>query len=342
MRPLNSIDAIAVRSMTGLCLRVEEVVFELKAPFAITGHIFTEARAVHATLTKSGVSGRGEAVGVYYLGETSESMAAQLQAVAGDVPRSVSLNSIQDLLAPGGARNALDCAMWDYLAKSVGNSIWDLLGVGPRCLTTVFTLGIAEPNEMADAAIRARVFPNLKIKLNADRPVERLEAIRAARPDAALIVDVNQGWTFYELKEYAPAFKKLGVEMIEQPLPRGGDQELDGYTSPVPLGADESCLHMGEFGTAAPRYQVINIKLDKAGGLTEALKLMHAANDSDLRAMVGNMIGSSLSMAPAYVIGQRCQFVDIDGPLLLAKDVDHAIHYGEGGRVDVPERALWG
>jgi L-alanine-DL-glutamate epimerase-like enolase superfamily enzyme len=206
----------------------------------------------------------------------------------------------------------------------------------------VFTLGIAEPATMAERAAAARRFPHLKIKLDGDRPIERLEAIRAARPDADLVIDVNQGWTFEELREYLPHCERLGIAMIEQPLARGGDEALEGFRSPVPLGADESCLHLGEFDPVARRYDVLNIKLDKCGGLTEALALVKAAQNRGMDLMVGNMTGTSLSMAPSYVIGQFCRFVDIDGPLLLAGDVADGLDYRDGGEVGLPPAALWG
>ena len=322
-------------------LTVDIVSFPLEKPFVISGHVFETTDTVRVTLSHDGVSGHGEAVGVYYLDETADSMAAQLEAVAGEL-RDLDGAAIQALLPPGGARNALDCAWWDYRAKAAGKTIWALLDLVPRELTTVFTLGIAEPAIMAERAAAAGRFPHLKLKLDSDRPIERLEAIRAARPDAALVIDVNQGWTFDELREYLPHCERLGIAMIEQPLARGGDEALEGFRSPVPLGADESCLHLGEFDAAARRYDVLNIKLDKCGGLTEGLALVAAARRAGMTLMVGNMTGTSLSMAPSYVIGQHCRFVDIDGPLLLGRDVEHGLDYRDGGRVGLPSPALWG
>ncbi|KGE04388.1 dipeptide epimerase [Pseudohaliea rubra] len=322
-------------------LHVDIVSFPLEKPFAITGHVFEATDTVRVTLSHRGVAGRGEAVGAYYLGETAESMAGQLEAVAGDL-QELDGAAIQALLPPGGARNALDCAWWDYRAKTAGRSIWELLELTPGELTTVYTIGIAEPAVMAERAAAAGRFPHLKLKLDADRPLERLEAVRKARPDAALVIDVNQGWTFDELQGYLPHCERLGIAMIEQPLARGADEALEGFRSPVPLGADESCLHLGEFAAAASRYDVLNIKLDKCGGLTEGLALVAAAQRAGMDLMVGNMTGTSLSMAPSYVIGQYCRFVDIDGPLLLAGDVEHALAYRDGGLVGLPTPALWG
>ena len=195
---------------------------------------------------------------------------------------------------------------------------------------------------MAAKARNYEKYPNLKVKLSADQPIERLEAIRAARPDANLIVDVNQGWSFEELKEYTPHCKKLGLAMIEQPLERGKDDMLEGYKSDVPLGADESCLDSNEYEQNARRYDVINIKLDKCGGLTDALKIVKMAQRDNKGLMVGNMTGSSLGMAPSYVVGQFCQFVDIDGPLFLEQDIENALDYADGGIASLPTPALWG
>lgn len=323
-------------------MKIEQHAFPLEAPFNITGFSFTETETIRVILDSGGLQGRGEAVGMYYKDETAASMAAQLEEIAGQVKGDLSFDLVQDLLPFGGARNALDCALWDLTCKKAGKSIWDLLNITPHQLTTVATIGIESPEVMAKGAKAFGDYPHLKIKLSGDDPIARLEAIRAARPDATLIIDVNQGWSFDELKEYTPACKKLGVTMIEQPLPRGSDHELEGYSSTVPLGADESCIDLSEYETAASRYDVINIKLDKCGGLTEGLQLVKSAKRDGKGLMVGNMTGSSLSMAPAYVIGQHCQFVDIDGPILLKHDIENGLDYKCGGLVSQPTRALWG
>jgi L-alanine-DL-glutamate epimerase-like enolase superfamily enzyme len=323
-------------------ITIDTPTFALAQPFTITGHTFHSTDTLRVTLDDGTHRGVGESVGVYYSGDTAERMAAEVAAVADHIDDALDGALIQDLLPPGGARNALDCAFWDLAAKRAGQRVWDLLSLSPRELTTVYTISIEDPAVMAERAIAAARFPHLKIKLDADRPIERLEAIRAARPDAALVIDVNQGWSFDELREYLPPCERLGIAMIEQPLPRGADEALEGFRSPVPLGADESCLHLGEFGRAARRYDVLNIKLDKCGGLTEGLALVAAAREVGMDLMVGNMIGSSLSMAPSYVIGQHCRFVDIDGPLLLAADVANGLDYRDGGVVGLPTAALWG
>jgi L-alanine-DL-glutamate epimerase-like enolase superfamily enzyme len=246
------------------------------------------------------------------------------------------------LLPAGGARNAIDCALWDLDAKCSGRSVWDLAAVTAKPLETVFTIGLeATPSEMAEKATAATSHSLLKVKLDADLPLERLRAIRAARPDARIVVDANQAWTFAELQRLAPPFAELRVQMIEQPLPRGGDAALEGFRSPVPLCADESCLHLGELEQAAARYQMINIKLDKTGGLTHALELARAARARGLGLMVGCMAGGSLAMAPTFVVGCLCDLVDIDGPLLQKADRLPGIDYA-GGRVSVFGPEVWG
>lgn len=323
-------------------MKVERITFPLAAPFAITGHVFNDIETVRVSLESDGVAGRGEGVGVYYLNDTADVMFSQLMNIQAEVEKGINFNTIQEMLPAGGARNALDCAFWDLEAKRGSVSVWDKLDIDPKPLKTVCTIGIGSKEKMADTARTYQSYPNLKIKLDGEDPIGKLEAIRAVRPDASLVIDVNQGWSFEELKEYAPHCRRLGLEMIEQPLPRGGDDLLEGYESPVPLGADESCLDASEYEAAAKRYDVINIKLDKCGGLTSGLLIANMALRDQKALMVGNMTGSSLSMAPAYVIGQFCHFVDIDGPLLLAKDIENGLHYTAGGIVEVPSRMFWG
>jgi len=320
----------------------EKVSFPLKAPFTITGYTFTCTDTVQVALEKDGFIGRGEGVGIYYLGDTIDQMLSQLEGIAATVADGIRHADISELLPPGGARNALDSAYWDLEAKRSGISVWNSLNLVPKRLKTVCTIGIGDKDTMADAARGYANYTNLKIKLDGNDPIGKLEAIRAVRPEARLIIDVNQGWTFKELKEYTPAAAKLGIAMIEQPLKRGEDDMLVGFKSSVPLGADESCLDASEYSAAAERYDVINIKLDKCGGLTAGLKLAEMALRDNKALMVGNMTGSSRSMAPAYVIGQYCEFVDIDGPLLLAGDVENPLIYAEGGVVEVPSSSLWG
>ncbi len=314
----------------------------LERPFSITGHTFINLEAVVVTLTKDGHVGRGEGDGVYYLGESQQSMVDELESVRQHVEAGITKEQLQDLLPAGGARNALDCALWDLEAKTAGQRIWKLLGMQPKTLNTVATIGMGTPQEMSDRALEFSNYPNLKVKLDNDSPIERLEAIRSVRPDATLVIDVNQGWEYQDLLNYMPDLERLGIAMIEQPLRRAGDKQLEDLESQIPIGADESILTLEEYHQIKNRYQVINIKLDKTGGLTEALRIVKAAKKDGKQLMVGNMTGSSLSMAPAYVIGQFCSFVDIDGPLLLANDIEHGLQYLNAGVVGLPSEELWG
>ena len=323
-------------------MRIEAITRPLARPFVITGYTFTHLEAVWVHLDDDGHKGRGEGVGMYYLGETPDTMTAQLEAVRGEVESGATRADIQTLLSPGGARNALDCAMWDVECKKSGKTIFELTGITPTTLTTVATVGIGTPDEMASQAQRFADYPHLKIKLDNNQPLERLQAIRDARPDAALVIDVNQGWSRQQLDNFLPGLVEVGVAMVEQPLPRGQDSDLEGIDSPIPLGADESIIHLGEYDEVAPYYDVINIKLDKCGGLTEALEIAKRAQADGKDLMVGNMTGTSLSMAPSHVIGQMCRFVDIDGPLLLAEDITPGLAYRAGGFVDPPTPEVWG
>lgn len=323
-------------------MTVETVRRPLAAPFVITGYTFTHLDAVWVTLEHGGATGRGEGVGMYYLGENPETMTLELKGVRDAVESGATRIDIQSLLPRGGARNALDCAYWDLESKTTGQSIWQALGIPLEPLVTVATVGMGTPEEMAAKARAFAPYPQLKVKLDGHQPLERLSAIRNARPEATVVVDVNQGWSMAELEAYTPELMNLGVAMIEQPLARGADAELEGYRSPIPLGADESCLDLSEYEEAASRYDVINIKLDKCGGLTEALAIAERARGEGKDLMVGNMTGTSLSMAPSHVIGQFCRFVDIDGPLLLASDIEGGLDYLPGGLVYPPEPQLWG
>jgi L-alanine-DL-glutamate epimerase-like enolase superfamily enzyme len=320
--------------------RIEEL--PLKRPFRITGKTFDRTRALIVLIGEDGVTGWGEAEGVFYNGETAASILDQAQAYLStcrDVP---SRAELREAMPPGGARNAIDCALWDLEAKRACSTIWTLTDIRPRPLTTVFTIGLEDTAE--DMAIKAAAAPHapvLKIKLDNDRPVERIEHIRRARPDADLVIDANCAWSLGELKDYARALARLGVAMIEQPLPRGQDGELEGYASPVPLCADESCLHGGDLDYVADRYALINIKLDKTGGLTEALDLARAARERGLGLMVGNMMGGSLAMAPSFVIGCLCRYVDLDGPLFLERDMSPAMTFN-GTEIEPPSPRLWG
>jgi len=311
-------------------------------PFRISNHVWNDFPCVVCEIEEGGLVGRGEGLGVYYFDETVDSMIAQIEAVRATLEGDVDRVALQSLLPPGGARFAVDSALWDLEAKRSGRSAWEIAGVTPATVETVFTIGLeATPDAMAAKASAAADLSLFKVKLGNDRPVERIAAIRKARPDARLVVDVNQGWTFDELRRYAPELKTLGVKMIEQPLPRGADAPLADYEPPLPLCGDESCVHLGELEQAVGRYQMINIKLDKTGGLTHGLELAHAARKRGLGLMVGCMGGTSLAMAPSHVIAQLCDFVDIDGPLLMPADRPGGLVY-DRGKVSVPPTLTWG
>lgn len=311
-------------------------------PFRISGITFDDFPLIVCDIEEDGVTGSGEALGVYYLDETPESMTAQITEVLEELASGTDRQQLLRLLPPGGARLAVDSALWDLDAQRSGISAWESAGVPEAPVETVFTIGLEpEPDDMAAKAAAATAYSLLKIKLSDDRPVERIAAIREARPDVRMVVDVNQGWDFAQLIAYAPQLHVLGVEMIEQPLPRGKDEALEGFQSPVPMCADESCLHLGELGEAANRYAMINIKLDKTGGLTHALELAQAARDNGIRLMAGSMGGTSLSMAPTHVVAQLCELADIDGPLLIGDDRPGGLQY-DGGIVSLPTEGCWG
>jgi L-alanine-DL-glutamate epimerase-like enolase superfamily enzyme len=321
-------------------VHIEE--WELTQPFRISGSEWINSRGIVVQLSEDGFAGRGEAQGVFYLDETADSIFGQVHAVASEIRKGISRAQLQDLLPAGGARNALDCALWDLECKKSGKTIWQLTGIDPKPVTTVFTIGLEDrPEAMAEKAAAAADAPILKIKLDGHMPYEKLAAIRAARPDAKLVVDANQGWDFDLLREVIPKCIDLDLGMIEQPLPRGGDEMLESFESPITLAADESCLDTSELDTAARRYRMINIKLDKTGGLTEALKLAKAAKDKGCKLMVGNMVGTSLGMAPSFAVAQLCDFVDIDGPLLLKYDHPNGLIYKKG-LVSTFDPLFWG
>jgi L-alanine-DL-glutamate epimerase-like enolase superfamily enzyme len=316
--------------------------WELIQPFRIANAEWVTSPCLVVQLGEDGYVGRGEAQGVFYMDETAESIFEQAHAVADEIRKGISREELQQLMPAGGARNAIDCAMWDLECKRSGKTIWQLTGIDPKPVTTVFTIGLeSTPEAMAAKAAIAVDAPILKIKLDDHMPYEKLAAIRAARPDAGLVVDANQGWSFELMKKVLPKLVDLNLGMLEQPLARDNDAMLEGFESPITLAADESCLHTAELETAARRYSMINIKLDKTGGLTEGLRLARAAKAKGCQLMVGNMVGTSLSMAPSFVLAQLCDFVDIDGPLLLKYDQPDGLKY-HNGVVDGFSPKLWG
>ena len=319
-----------------MSIEVTRDTFRLAQVFTISRGSRTEAKVLTVKVTRGGVTGWGECVPYARYDETLESVEAEIASL----PEGVSREALQGLLPPGAARNAVDCALWDLEAKQAGLSIFKLIGLPSSPVVTVNTVTIDTPGKMANKA-RAITSSQIKVKLDDQQPMERIAAVRNARPDADIVVDVNEGWRFSQLVELAPQFKALGIEMIEQPLPRGEDEALEAYQSPIVLCADESCLDTSELEQVAGRYQMVNIKLDKTGGLTEALALRDEALKEGYKVMVGCMVGSSLAMAPATLVAQGALVTDLDGPLLLAEDRVEPLKFDEAG-VHPPEPGLWG
>jgi L-Ala-D/L-Glu epimerase len=313
-----------------------------RKPFRIANRRFDTFDSVTVTLSEDGETGVGEALGVFYLDDDQNQMLSEIEAVRGRVESGITRLELLDVLPPGGARNAIDLALWDLECKKSGERIWSLTNTPSQPIQTVYTISIEDsPEDMGRCATEASEYSLFKVKLDSDQPVERIAAIRQAAPSARIVVDANQGWSFAQLVEVAPEMAGLGVEMIEQPLPRGEDDILEGFDCPIPLCADESCLHLGELAQARDRYQMVNIKLDKTGGLTHAFQLLESAREAGMGVMVGCMGGSSLAMAPAYVLGCHCDLVDIDGPLLLAKDRVPGIEYSDGYALPFSSE-IWG
>lgn len=311
-------------------------VFQLAQVFTISRGSRTEAQVLTVTLRDDGAAGLGECVPYARYGETLESVTAQIagfQGVWADLP---------EALPAGAARNALDCAFWDHAAKRAGKRVWDLLNLpAPKPEITAYTLSLASPADMQVQAARHAHRPLLKIKLGTPDDMPRLEAVRRGAPDAKIIVDANEGWTADVYADLAPHLIRLGVQMVEQPLPAGADDMLGEIARPLPVCADESCHDRASLPALHGKYDMVNIKLDKTGGLTEALALKKAALAQGYRVMVGCMVGSSLAMAPATILAQGVAFTDLDGPLLLAEDRGEPLKFDAAG-VHAPLPGLWG
>ena len=312
-------------------------------PFEIARETITEQAVLMVSLADAqGRTGRAEAAGVDYDGETPQGMAGQIAAVLARLHDDVTGSELMQFLPAGGARNALDCALWDLRAKQSGIPAWRSAGLEPlEPVTTAFTIGLGDASTTRRKLREARHFPLLKLKADASRHVDVVRMAREEHPAARLVLDANQAWSRALLESLLPALVELGVEMVEQPLPRGSDAELDHLRSPIPLAADESCTDRSSLAALAGRYQYINIKLDKCGGLTEALAMADAAQRLGLGLMVGNMCGTSLAMAPAFLLAQRCSYVDLDGPLLQLLDRATPLQYHDGV-IEPPSAALWG
>jgi L-Ala-D/L-Glu epimerase len=313
----------------------------LDKPFTISRGTKTHADVVVVKLSKDGVTGQGECVPYPRYNETVPQVLAALAAAKETIGQGISFESIATLGLPHAAQNALDCALWDFLSKRDNTPVWHLAGLPePKPLTTAYTISLGEPDEMAKAAAEAKR-PLLKLKLGKPGDAVRLHAIRDAVPDTRLIVDANEGWSAQELPTMLRACRDTGVELVEQPLPASGDEALQGLSRDCLICADESAHGLASLPSLAGKYDAINIKLDKTGGLTPALALARAAHSQGLVIMVGCMVGTSLAMAPATLVGQMAKVVDLDGPLLLRKDREPGIRF-DGSLMYPPPRELWG
>ena len=319
-------------------ITVEADSFRLAEVFTIARGSRTEARVLRVTVERGGVTGQGECVPYARYGESLDSVTAEIEALPQDITRA----ALQDALEPGAARNALDCALWDLEAKQAGRRVWDLAGLPePGPAVTAYTLSLDTPEKMEASAARHAHRPLLKIKLGTPDDMPRLEAVRRGAPGAKIIVDANEGWSADVYADLAPHLTRLGVALVEQPLPAGQDDMLAEIARPVPVCADESCHDRASLAGLKGKYDMVNIKLDKTGGLTEALALKQAALADGYRIMIGCMVGTSLAMAPATLLAQAADYTDLDGPLLLAEDRDPPLRFDEAG-VYPPEPALWG
>jgi L-alanine-DL-glutamate epimerase-like enolase superfamily enzyme len=316
--------------------------FPIRGSFVIARGAKTEAAVVVAAIEDGVYRGRGEGVPYARYGETVDSVLTQIDLVRSAIEAGADHVLLQTLLPPGAARNAIDCALWDFAAKRSGVPVHVLAGVAPPVpVTTAFTISVGAPDEMAQAAATARARPLLKIKLAGDGDAARIKAVRAAAPDATLIIDANEAWAEAGLERSLDACAKAGVALVEQPLPAGQDSALEKIEHIVPICADESVHDRTGLEDLRARYDAINVKLDKTGGLTEALALINQAEGLGFELMIGCMVASSLAMAPALLLAARARFVDLDGPLLLARDRPDGLHY-EGSIVHPPVRELWG
>ncbi|MEP6066449.1 MAG: N-acetyl-D-Glu racemase DgcA [Paracoccaceae bacterium] len=319
-------------------ITVERDVFKLAQVFTISRGSRTEAQVLTVRIEDEGYHGWGECVPYARYGESLTSVADQIKAL----PDTLSRMDLYDILPAGAARNAVDCALWDLEAKRSGKRAWELAGLtAPVPQITAYTLSLADPEQMRADAAKNAFRPLLKIKLGTPNDMPRLEAVRQGAPLSRIIIDANEGWSADVYTDLAPHLNRLGVDLVEQPLPAGEDDALIGLARPVPVCADESCHDRASLAALKGKYDVVNIKLDKTGGLTEALALRNDALSAGFGVMVGCMVGSSLAMAPATLVAQGAAVVDLDGPLLLAEDRAAALTFDAAG-VHPPAATLWG
>lgn len=326
--------------MTDLVVSAES--WPIRGGFAISRGAKNTADVVLVELRKEDYSGRGECVPYAHYGESCDSVIAQIESLRSAIRLGLNREQLQGRLPTGAARNALDCAFWDLWAKASRRRAWELLGLAsPQPLTTAYTLSLGSPERMHRAALANAERPLLKIKLGGHGDLERVRAVRRGAPRARLIVDANEGWDVELYKRLVPELAALEVEMIEQPLPADADDALRYLPRPIPICADESCHTVDSLAGIVGRYDMINIKLDKAGGLSEAIRLRQAAEVEGLGIMVGCMVATSLAMAPATLLAQGAAIVDLDGPLLLENDRQPGLRF-DSNRVHPPGREVWG
>jgi L-alanine-DL-glutamate epimerase-like enolase superfamily enzyme len=302
------------------------------SPFRISGYDWTEAELVYVEIERDGLRGRGECAGIYYKDDSSAHCLAEIERVRDALAAGATRAELSRLLPAGGARNAIDCALWDLEAKQQRRPVWELAGLQkPRPLLTTYTIGADDAGVMAERAIAFSAARALKLKLTGEpEDMERVRAVRRVRPDVWLAIDANQGFTRSFLEQMMPVLLEARVELIEQPVAVGCEADLDGIESPIPIAADESVQTIFDLPKLVHRFQIVNIKLDKCGGLTAALAMASAARKMGLGVMVGNMMGTSIAMAPAFVLGQLCDVTDLDGPLLLRSDRRPSVEYTDG------------
>ena len=323
-------------------LTVRTETWPIEGTFAISRGAVTEIRLVIVEIEEGGHRGRGECRPYPRYDETPGSVTLEIETVRAEIEAGCNRLAIQQLMRPAAARNAVDCALWDLEAKQVGKRVWDLAGIpAPEPVDTAFTIGVDTPAAMGAAAAKASSRPLLKLKLAGADDLARLEAVRNAAPQSRLIVDANEAWTPEIYQMLAPELARLDVALLEQPFPAGSDEALDRLPHPVPVCADESCHDRDGLGVLAKRYEAVNVKLDKTGGLTEALALVDAAHAIGLDVMIGCMVATSLAMAPALLLARGAAYVDLDGPLLLARDREPGLVY-QGSTIAPPSSALWG
>jgi L-alanine-DL-glutamate epimerase-like enolase superfamily enzyme len=324
-------------------MRIEarEEIWPLKQPFRISRGSHTEARVVVVTVNDGKNTGRGEGVPITRYSQSVDSVLAQIESIKS--VRDLDRDKLQQLLPPGAARNALDCALWDLEAKISGKRVWELsnIPIAPE-VETSSTISLDAPDKMAASARGYGVPGPLKLKLGGDDlDLSRVEAVRKAAPTARLLIDANESWSPEHYRKIAPTLKELGVELIEQPFPASADEILETLEHPVPVCADESCHTTADLSRLRNRYEMVNVKLDKTGGLTEALFLTARARESGFKLLIGCMACTSLGIAPARLLASAADWIDLDGALLLTLDRDHGLSY-QNGKIGMPSRELWG